>query len=115
MIRAGLESGAASTLPVAAGVHPIDDPVALREVLLETAKAACELNSKVEALEKALTAERTVNWKLRSENQRLRSLLEQVLRENRPGASAETVRRQINERLRAVVTADPPNPRPLHG
>jgi hypothetical protein len=115
MIRAGLEAGAEVARPAAAGAHPIDDPVALREVLLETAKVACELDGRLEELKTALNAERAANWKFRSENQRLRSLLEQLLREKCPGASTDTVRQLINDRLRAVITADPPNPRPLHG
>ncbi|OXM63782.1 hypothetical protein [Amycolatopsis vastitatis] len=97
----------------------IDEPVVTVEMIrdgIETGpEVACELDGKLEELNTALDAERADNWKFRSENQRLRSLLEQLLREKYPGASADTVRQLIDERLRAVITADPPHPRTLHG
>jgi hypothetical protein len=95
--------------------HPIDDPVALRKVLLSTSRAACELAERVEALEAALRLEQTTNWQLRADSQRQRNLLERGFREKYPGVSLDTIRQLINEQLRTAFTADPPSPRPLHG
>ncbi|WP_326946901.1 hypothetical protein OG439_47670 [Amycolatopsis sp. NBC_01307] len=101
--------------PADARRHPIDDPVALRKVLLATAKTASELADRVEVLNADLRSEQVANWRGRSENQRLRSLLEQSLREKCPRASIDTIRQLINEQLRPAVVSDLPSPRPLRG
>ncbi|WP_410573992.1 hypothetical protein [Amycolatopsis sp. cmx-4-61] len=98
-----------------AAVHPIDDPVALREVMLAVAGAAHRLDGQVETLRVSLNAHQLANWKLRSENQRQRSLLEQLLREKYPGATTDTIRQLIAEQLRTIITADPPESRPSLG
>ncbi len=98
-----------------AAAHPLDDPVALRKVMLGISGAARRLDAQVEALRASLNSHQIANWKLRSENQRQRSLLEQLLREKYPGASTDTIRQLIAEQLRSIITADPPESRPLHG
>lgn len=97
------------------GAHPIDDPDALRKVMLAMAEATRRLDEQVEALRASLKSHQIANWRLRSENQRQRSLLEQLLREKCPGASTDTIRQLISEQLRSIITSDPPHPRPLHG
>ncbi len=96
-------------------VHPFDDPAALRTVMLAVAGAHRRLDVQVAALRESLNSYRVANWKLRSENQRQRTLLEQLLREKYSGTSAETIRQLIAEQLRSIITAEPPEPRPLHG
>ncbi len=101
--------------PLRAAVHPIDDPAALRKVMLAVAGAARRLDERAETLRESLNAHQLANWKLRSENQRQRSLLEQLLREKYPGAATDTIRQLIAEQLRTVITADPPESRPSLG
>ncbi|MEA5365418.1 hypothetical protein VA596_38230 [Amycolatopsis sp., V23-08] len=95
--------------------HPIDDPAALRQVLLSTSKTVCELADRIEALEASLRQEQTTNWQLRAENQRQRNLLEREFREKYSGVSLDTIRQLINEQLRAGFNPDPSSPRPLRG
>ncbi|WP_103351300.1 hypothetical protein [Amycolatopsis sp. CA-128772] len=95
--------------------NPIDDPAALRKVMLAIAGAARRLDEEVETLRRSLNSHQIANWKLRSENQRQRSLLEQLLREKYPGASTDTIRQLITEQLRSITAASPPETRPLHG
>ncbi|SEF36929.1 hypothetical protein SAMN05421837_11240 [Amycolatopsis pretoriensis] len=102
-------------LSVATAAHPIDDPGALRQVMLAMAETTRLLDQQVEALRESLKSHQVANWKLRSENQRQRSLLEQLLREKCPGVSTDTIRQLITEQLRSIITPDPPSPRPLHG
>jgi hypothetical protein len=111
----GSPRGAIARPAGSAAAHPLDDPVALRKVMLGISGAARRLDAQVEALRASLNSHQIANWKLRSENQRQRSLLEQLLREKYPGASTETIRQLIAEQLRSIITADPPESRPLHG
>ncbi|MCR6488468.1 hypothetical protein M8542_37135 [Amycolatopsis sp. OK19-0408] len=104
-----------ASVPVERSRHPIEDPVALRAVLMSMSKTACELLERVEVLGAALKLEQTTNWQLRAENQRQRNLLEQGFREKYRGVSLDTIRQLITEQLRAAYTAEPPSPRPLHG
>jgi hypothetical protein len=103
------------TRPARATAHPIDDPVALRTVMLAIAGTARRLDDEVGALRASLNSYQVANWRLRSENQRQRSLLEQLLREKCPWASTDTIRQLVAEQVRSVITPDPPESRPLHG
>jgi hypothetical protein len=116
------EGAASSARSALARAHPSDDPESLREVLWtvvgEFRQQCYELDhvrAQRDQAREQLQEQRAQNWHLQADNRRVGRVAEQLLREQHPTVSPETIRLLLEDRIDSAFSPRPPKPRSLHG